>query len=75
MNGANTTQQAMIDSKNLSILEDQLNYEALCNKKLSVYADYCTDQNLKQVCQKAAAMHKQHFDSLFSYLNSHNKPQ
>lgn len=71
----NNNQAAMIASKNLSMLEDQLNYEALSNKKLSVYADYCQDQNLKNVCQNAAQMHKQHFDQLLTYLNSHNKPQ
>lgn len=68
-------QPAMIESKNLTLIEDQLNYEALCNKKLNLYANYCTDQNLKSVCTKAAQMHKQHFDTLLNYLNSHNKPQ
>lgn len=71
----NNNQAAMIASKNLTMLEDQLNYEALCNKKMSLYANYCQDQNLKNVCQKAAQMHKQHFDQLLNYLNSHNKPQ
>lgn len=69
------TQPAMIASKNLTMLEDQLNYEALCNKKMSLYSTYCQDQNLKNVCQKAAQMHKQHFDQLLNYLNSHNKPE
>jgi hypothetical protein len=74
--GMNTnTQPAMLSSKNLGILEDQLNYEALCNKKISLYTNYFVDPNLKNVCQKAAQMHKQHFDMLFNYLNSHNKPQ
>lgn len=69
------TQAAMLTSKNLGILEDQLNYEALCQKKIALYANYCQDQNLKNVCQRTAQMHKQHFDSLLNYLNSHNKPQ
>ena len=66
--------QASLSSKNLTILEDQLNYEALNCKKLNVYSDSVNDSELKNVCQKAARMHKQHFDSLFNYLNSHNKP-
>lgn len=66
--------QAMLTSKNLTILEDQMNKEALNYKKLSLYASYCNDQQLKDVCQKSAQMHKKHFDTLYNYLNSHNKP-
>jgi len=65
---------AMLSAKNLTILDDQLSKEALNYKKMNLYADYCTDQQLKSVCQKAAQMHKKHFDTLFNYLNSHNKP-
>jgi len=75
MNMTNTQQTADLSTKNLTILEDQLNYEALSNKKLNLYAAYCTDTNLKSICDKAAKMHKQHFDNLYNYLCSHNKPQ
>ena len=68
-------QSSMIASKNLTMLEDELNYEILCNRKLNLYANYRQDQNLKNVCERAAQMHKQHFDQLFGYLNSHNRPQ
>jgi len=71
----NNNQISMIGSKNLTMLEDQLNYEMLCNRKFSLYASYCQDQNLKNVCQKASQMHRQHFDQLYNYLNSHNKPK
>jgi len=66
--------QAMLTSKNLTILEDMLNYESLNYKKLDMYARTCNDPQLKNVCNKAAQLHKQHFDMLFNYLNSHNKP-
>lgn len=66
--------KAMLSSKNLSILDDQLSKEALNYKKMNMYANSCDDQQLKAVCQKAAQMHKKHFDVLFNYLNSHNKP-
>ena len=65
---------AMIDSKNLTILEDQMNTEALNYKKLDMYSQTCSDQQLKDVFTKAAQLHKQHFDMLLNYLNSHNKP-
>ncbi len=64
----------MLSAKNLTILEDQMSKEALNYKKMNLYSDYCTDQQLKTVCQKAAQMHKSHFDTLYNYLNSHNKP-
>lgn len=60
-----------LDSNNLKILEDQLSYESLMNKKFSAYAQYCTDTQLKNLCQQAAQKHKQHYNELFNYLNSH----
>ena len=66
--------QAMLTSKNLTILEDMLNYESLNYNKLDMYSQNCNDPQLKVVCTKAAQLHKQHFNMLFNYLNSHNKP-
>jgi len=66
--------KAMLSSKNLTIIDDQLSKEALNFKKMNMYANTLEDQQLKAVCQKAAQMHKKHFDSLYNYLNSHNKP-
>lgn len=66
---------SMLSQKNLTILEDQLNYESLCTKKFELYANDCQDANLKNICEKAAQMHKKHFEMLFNYLNDRNKPQ
>jgi hypothetical protein len=66
--------QANLTSKNLTILEDMLNYESLNYKKLEMYSQNCTDPQLKGICNRAAQLHKQHFNMLFNYLNSHNKP-
>lgn len=60
-----------LDSNDLKILEDQLNYEALMTKKFSTYAGYCTDTELKNLCQQASQKHKQHYNELLNYLNSH----
>jgi ferritin len=60
-----------LDANNLKVLEDQLNYESLMNKKFSAYAQYCTDTQLKNLCQQASQKHKQHYNELFNYLNSH----
>lgn len=67
----NNNGQKKLDSNNLKVLEDQLNYESLMNKKFNNYADYCTDTELKNLCQQAAQKHKQHYNNLLNYLNSH----
>ncbi|MCX7772627.1 MAG: hypothetical protein N2376_05880 [Clostridia bacterium] len=66
--------QAMLSSKNLTILEDMMNYESLSYKKLDLYSQSFNDPQLKDVCSKAAQLHKQHFELLLNYLDSHNKP-
>ncbi|ABR47127.1 hypothetical protein Amet_0906 [Alkaliphilus metalliredigens QYMF] len=60
-----------LDSNNLKVLEDQLGYESLMNKKFATYADYCSDTELKNLCQQGAQKHKQHYNELLNYLNSH----
>ncbi len=72
--GQNQSMMAMLTTKNMSILDDQMSKESLNSKKMNLYADYCNDQQLKSLCRKAAQMHKKHFDTLYNYLNSHNKP-
>jgi hypothetical protein len=58
-------------SKNLSILEDQLNQEALLVKKFQNYASQCQDTQLQNMCNQMASKHKNHYETLLSYLNSH----
>ena len=60
-----------IESKNLTILEDQLNHEALAYKKSEVYSNYFTDPSLKTMSNQIAQHHRQNFDNLLNYLNSH----
>ncbi|SMB80938.1 hypothetical protein SAMN00017405_2013 [Desulfonispora thiosulfatigenes DSM 11270] len=63
--------QPQIKDKNLKVINDQLNYESLMNKKCSQYSNYCTDPQLKSLCSEAANAHKQNFNQLKSYLESH----
>lgn len=65
----NTSPQ--LDAGNLKILQDQLYYEAHMNKKSSEYAQYCSDQELKTLCNTLARVHKQNYEALLAYLNSH----
>ena len=68
----NGTANLKLDAPNLKVLEDQLNYEIMMNKKLDHYADFCTDPHLKNVCRQGAQKHKQNFNELLNYLNSHH---
>lgn len=60
-----------MDSPNLRVLEDQLDYEIMMNKKMSQYAEYCTDPYLKKICRQGAENHKKNYNNLLNYLNSH----
>lgn len=71
MNTNYTTNQPQIEAKNLHIVEDQLNYEALATKKYKQAAEMCTNQDLVNICNQCAQKHKEHFNSLLGYLNTH----
>lgn len=58
-----------IDSKDLTVIEDEMHKEALLYKKCSTYANYFTDPSLKNMANKAAQHHRNHFDILHGYLN------
>jgi len=64
-------QAPQLDSKNLSILEDQLKQEALCYAKCNQYAQNLTQTDSKDLANRIAQTHRKHFDSLLNYLNSH----
>lgn len=60
-----------IDAKNLDIIKDQMYHEALAYKKCTIYASSLSEQPLKDMANSFAQHHKQHFDALQNYLNSH----
>lgn len=60
-----------LSSKNLGILEDELNHEALLVHKYEHAAGQCTDPQLSQLCNSISNKHRSHFDTLLNYLNSH----
>lgn len=58
-----------ITSKELSAIEDQLNYEQLLIKKYKNYATMCQDAQLKTTCEQIATQHKTHYDTIMNYLS------
>mgnify|MGYP002663357412 CR=1 FL=1 len=58
-----------ITGKELSALEDQLNYEQILIKKYRAFACRCTDAQLKTKCEQMASRHQDHFNCLIGHLN------
>lgn len=69
VNSSNNSKQ--LDTGNLKVIKDQLSYESLLNKKYNEYSGICTDPNLKDLCNQASCTHKDNFNNLKSYLDSH----
>ena len=67
-NGGSTA----IQSKSLTILEDQMQRELLSMKKAEHYAQTFQDPALKNLASTMARHHMERFDRLFNYLNSHS---
>lgn len=63
---------SQIQQKSLSIIEDQLNYEALAVKKYRQASQACTNPDFVNMCNDSSMKHKRQFDELFNYLNSHS---
>lgn len=61
--------QSCLSTKDLSILEDQLNHEALANQKAAAYAESIKDPQLKALANTLAAHHKQRYETMYNYLN------
>lgn len=63
--------QMAIQTKSLSILEDQMQHEFLACKKAQEYACSFENPALKSLADSMAKNHRARFDRLFDYLNSH----
>ena len=64
-------QNSMLLSKSLAILGDQMQHEFVACKKAAFYANSFSDPQLQAVANQLATDHRQRFDRLFNYLNSH----
>ena len=60
-----------IQTKCLTIIEDQLQHEFLACKKAQEYAASFSNPDLKNLANTVAQHHRERFDRLFNYLNSH----
>ena len=70
-NSSANSSAPQVDTRDLSILEDQMNAEAMAFRKCTIYSSYFQDPVLSGLAMAAAQHHKQHFSDLETYLNSH----
>ncbi len=66
-----TNGSGTIQSKSLPILGDQMQHEFQSFIKAEHYACTFQDESLKTLAGQLANGHKQRYDRLFNYLNSH----
>lgn len=58
-----------LTQKELDFIEEQLRQEELMMHKFSMYAQLCSDPQLRQKCQQVAARHQNHYLRLLNHLN------
>jgi hypothetical protein len=59
---------ANITSKELTAIDEQLNYEQTLIKKFTSYASATSDAALRTKYQQMAGRHQSHFNTLLTYL-------
>ena len=59
---------ANITSKELTAIDEQLNYEQTLIKKFNAYANETKDTALRTKYQQMASRHQSHFNSLLTFL-------
>jgi len=60
----------MIETKGLSGLADQLQYEYLAAKKAFVYQQEMQDEQLKTLCGQLGAHHRARYLKMLNFLNA-----
>jgi len=60
-----------LTTKNLAILSDQLGQEALLVHKYAQAAQAVTDPALRSQLTSMSDQHRNHYNTLLNYLNSH----
>ena len=67
----NNQNAAQLSSKNLTILNDQLDSEALLVHKYAHAAQSVNDPAIRTQLYSISQQHRKHYDTLLNYLNSH----
>jgi len=60
-----------ITAKNLEVLSELMIVEELAYKKCAMYANSLKDPELQSTCRTIAENHRNRFQNMLDYLNSH----
>ncbi|MCL1919310.1 MAG: PA2169 family four-helix-bundle protein [Peptococcaceae bacterium] len=60
-----------ITAKNLTMISDLLESEALLVKKFATASENAMDPELKSKLSSMSHLHRKHYTTLLNYLNSH----
>lgn len=60
---------ASLSADELNLLEDQMVQEELMVRKYKMFAQICTDPQLKQKCEQIAARHQNHYKRMLNQVN------
>ncbi|MDR2505701.1 MAG: hypothetical protein LBD16_06305 [Oscillospiraceae bacterium] len=66
-------QKSSLTSKDLNVLQEQMDAEFRANRKAYSYSQTLTDPALKGLASTIANNHKMRFDALYSFLGGNNK--
>lgn len=58
----------MISTKDLSYIEDMLNWNMIYSKKCHMYKDMITGSEIKKFVVSVGELHKQHFEKLLDII-------
>lgn len=58
----------MISTKDLSYIEDMLNWNMIYSKKCHMYKGMVKDKNIKKLISEVGKMHTQHYNTLLEIL-------
>ncbi len=59
-----------LTQRELLYLEDFLKAEQLTQKSMNFFAEQCSDQSIKQLCQDAAQVSKQNYQTMVKHIQS-----
>ena len=58
----------MISTKDLSYIEDMMNWNLIFSKKAHMYKNMIKDKEIKKLIASVAKMHSEHYNSLLEIL-------
>ncbi|SDH46204.1 hypothetical protein SAMN04489735_102635 [Aneurinibacillus thermoaerophilus] len=66
------TPPAVMTTKDVLYVKDQMSWLLVAMKKCSHYAQECADPQIKQIIDRAGQMHQRHYNTLLQHCQNNN---